>query len=84
MSPRALKHAQELQAIAEEGSRRACLLFIVQRTDCDRLRLTTQDAQYREAVREAISKGVKVKAFAVRWDGPRAYLHRELPLDWDE
>jgi sugar fermentation stimulation protein A len=84
VSPRAVKHAQELTAIALAGQQKACLLFIVQRIDVDRLRITTQDVVYREAVREAIAKGVDVRAFAVRWDGPRAFLHKELPLDWEE
>jgi DNA-binding sugar fermentation-stimulating protein len=34
---RALKHVQELERIAKAGEMDACLLFIVQRTDCNRL-----------------------------------------------
>ncbi len=85
VSPRALKHVQELQAIAVAGDpkRRAAMLFISQRSDVRALCLTKTDAQYRAACEEAAVKGVMFKAYSVRWEGNRAYLHRELPFVWD-
>lgn len=85
VSPRALKHVQELEAIVREGGKRACLLFISQRTDVASFVVTSTDMQYRTAVRKAGENGVVLKAFSVRWDGAsgRAFLHRELPIVWD-
>ena len=84
VSPRALKHVQELQTIALDGKIKACLLFIVQRTDVNRLRITTTDPVYRQAVIEAKEKGVLMKAFSIRWDGSEAYLDKELDFDWED
>lgn len=48
VSPRALKHVEELQAVAEAGEMDACLLYIVQRLDCQKLVISKRDAKYRE------------------------------------
>ena len=47
VSPRALKHIHELQAIAEQRdpTRRAMLLFVTQRTDVRALCITKTDVQ---------------------------------------
>lgn len=84
VSPRALKHVQELEVIAKEGGKRACLLFISQRTDVASFVVSSTDVQYRAAVQKAANNGVFLKAFSVRWDGAtgRAYLHTELPIVW--
>lgn len=86
VSPRALKHIQELQAIAEQRDpkRRAMLLFVTQRTDVRALCITKTDEQYRAACQEAMAKGVTLKAFAVRWAGNQAYLHKELSFVWED
>lgn len=85
VSPRALKHVQELQAIAleKDPKRRAAMLFITQRTDVKAICITKTDEQYRAACEEALAKGVQFKAFAVRWEGNRAFLHKELPFVWE-
>ena len=84
VSPRALKHVQELEVIAQEGGKRACLLFISQRTDVASFVVASTDVQYRAAVQKAANNGVVLKAFSVRWDGAsgRAFLHKELPIVW--
>ena len=84
VSPRALKHVQELGVIAQEGGKRACLLFISQRTDVASFVVASTDVQYRAAVQKAANNGVVLKAFSVRWDGAsgRAFLHKELPIVW--
>jgi DNA-binding sugar fermentation-stimulating protein len=84
VSPRALKHVQELVEIVEKGEQRACLLFVVQRTDVDRMCITRTDPIYRAAVKEAVAKGVMLKAYSIRWDGSQSHVHRELPFDWSE
>lgn len=83
VSPRALKHVQELERIAKAGEKTAMLLFIVQRCDVDRMSIAKTDMIYREAVEKAYKAGVMMKAFSIRWEGSEAYLHRELPFLWD-
>lgn len=48
VSPRALKHVEELQMIAEKGDMAACLLYIVQRSDVQKLVITKRDPLYRD------------------------------------
>ncbi len=83
VSPRALKHVQELEAIAQAGGQQACLLFITQRTDVSSVVITNTDPIYREAIAKAAKNGVVLKGFAVRWDGNEAFVHKELVVEFD-
>jgi len=67
-SPRAVKHARILQFLATEDDTDSChLLYIVPRTDCERLQLNPEDPQYCAAVQEATEYGVELHAFALQY-----------------
>jgi len=57
ISPRALKHIQELQQIKEmHPDYRTILCFVVQRSDATSFRISDNDPIYKDAVKEAQSK----------------------------
>lgn len=74
ISPRALKHIQELQQMV--GTHRCILCFVVQRDDATSFTISNKDMVYKEAVNEAIEKGVEVIAIQVKWDlnGTHQYI----------
>jgi DNA-binding sugar fermentation-stimulating protein len=67
VSPRALKHVQELHRIKEISNVRCILCFIIQRDDVSSFSPSVVDPEYRCAVMNAISNGVEVVAAVVRW-----------------
>ena len=81
VSPRALKHVQALQRLAEAGVQ-CMLLFVCQRNDCDRFTISKNDPLYRDAVIDAMRAGVVVRCIAVDWIdcGREARLIGELPV----
>jgi len=66
ISPRALKHIQELQHIKENY--RTLLCFVVQRQDATTFRINDKDTIYNEAVKEAMLKGVECIVLQVVWN----------------
>ena len=77
ISPRALKHIQELETIVLEGKYKCFLLFIVQRTDVSSFQTSVIDPIYKEAVLKASNNGVKIIVLQVDWnkeDG-KAYFY---------
>lgn len=85
VSPRALKHVQELQHICESsgGTITCMMLFVCQRNDCNRFTISKLDPIYREAIVSALNAGVIIRCIAIEWvnDGADAELIGELPLD---
>jgi DNA-binding sugar fermentation-stimulating protein len=85
VSPRALKHVQELQHIHQksDGTITCMLLFVCQRNDCNRFTISQQDPIYRAAILEALRSGVIIRCIAVDWinNGATAQFIGELPLD---
>ncbi|MGQ2968794.1 MAG: DNA/RNA nuclease SfsA [Allorhizobium sp.] len=64
VTTRGAKHLDEMGDLVEAG-RRAAMLFIIQRADCDRLRICSDlDPGYGRAFARAIGRGVE--AYAVR------------------
>jgi sugar fermentation stimulation protein A len=64
VTTRGAKHLDEMGDLVEAG-RRAAMLFIIQRADCDRLRICSDlDPGYGRAFARAIARGVE--AYAVR------------------
>lgn len=64
VTTRGAKHLDEMGDLVEAG-RRAAMLFIIQRADCDRLRICSDlDPGYGRAFARAIARGVQ--AYAVR------------------
>lgn len=83
VSPRAVKHAQTLQALLDRVDTEACvLLYIVPRNDCgDGLELNVDDPIYVSAVRSAILAGVQVRVFSLDFQQSGfVYFGRELPF----
>ena len=82
VSPRALKHVQELEQIKKTSVTRCILCFIIQRTDIKQFQPSKIDPIYRAAVQKAWLNGVEIKAVSIQWtkDGC-AYVHRnDLPI----
>ena len=83
ISPRALKHIQELEKIVLEGKYKCFLLFIVQRTDVSFFQTSVIDQIYKEAVLKASNNGVKILVLQVDWnkeDGKAYFFSNKLPI----
>ena len=83
ISPRALKHIQELEKIVLEGKYKCFLLFIVQRTDVSFFQTSVIDPIYKEAVLKASNNGVKILVLQVDWnkeDGKAYFFSNKLPI----
>ena len=82
-SPRAVKHAATLTALAKlQDTEAAYLVFIVPRDDCGGgLELNRADPVYCSAVIEALKAGVKVAVFALSYKKDGAIeFYKRLPL----
>ena len=82
VSPRALKHIQELTLIKKESKTRCIMCYVIQRTDINRFTISTLDSQYREAVRKAIEIGVEIIPIVIEWtkNGESYFIRDDLPL----
>lgn len=60
ISPRALKHVQELEAIVKRGDIDTYLCFVIQRSDVSSFVVSCLDPIYRKAVKKAINNGVSI------------------------
>ena len=82
VSPRALKHAEGLTRICKKaGPASAYIIYISQRPDVERFKISVLDPEYRTAVSAAADAGVVVQAYSIRWIGRRAYLRKALPIE---
>ena len=83
VSPRALKHIQELEEIAKTSKTRAILCFIVQRSDVSSFQPSNIDLTYRKAVQQAWLHGVEIKTIQVEWDkkGCCHFIRNNLPIN---
>jgi len=69
ISPRALKHVQELQKMKEDFPHYRCILcFVVQRDDATSFTISDKDMIYKDAISQAIQKGVEVISIQIKWD----------------
>jgi len=82
VSPRALKHIQELQKLIEEHDVRAILCFVIQRRDSSRFQPSNVDPIYQEAVKRACESGVEIKTIQIEWkdDGTANFVRNDLPI----
>lgn len=60
ISPRALKHVEELAVIAQEGDIDTYLCFVIQRSDASSFVISCLDPIYKKAVKNAIEQGVVI------------------------
>jgi len=83
VSPRALKHVNELRELKEMyGPKIRCiLLFVIQRNDVSGFQPSRIDPIYLEAVRAADKAGVEVTTLQVKWIENKAYyVTNDLPI----
>ena len=82
VSPRALKHIQELETIATTTETRTILCFIIQRDDAYCFQPSNIDLTYKEAVIKAHQNGVEIKTIQVRWTeyGECYFVRNDLPI----
>jgi DNA-binding sugar fermentation-stimulating protein len=82
ISPRALKHVQELTKIRKISNVRCLLGFVIQRSDVSCFQASVIDPQYREAVRLAIDAGVEIFAMVIQWnkEGQATFVTDQLPI----
>jgi DNA-binding sugar fermentation-stimulating protein len=82
VSPRALKHIQELTLIKKESITRCIMCYVIQRTDVSCFQPSIIDPWYREAVKEGIEAGVEIITLVVSWnrDGEAHFVRDDLPI----
>jgi DNA-binding sugar fermentation-stimulating protein len=78
VSPRALKHINELSLIKRMSKTRCIMCYVIQRTDVMCFQPSFIDMEYRTAFQEAVYAGVEIITMVVQWtDTGDAYLLRD-------
>lgn len=82
ISPRALKHIQELTKIKKISKVRCIMCYVMQRTDVAVFQPSVIDPEYREAFRLAVESGVEIITLVVQWtkDGNAIFVRDDLPI----
>lgn len=81
VTTRGAKHLRELSDVVAAGHR-AVMLYLVQRTDCARLRMAADlDPGYAAAFEEARAAGVEMIAHGTRIDRESVVIGSALPVD---
>jgi sugar fermentation stimulation protein A len=79
VSARGARHIAELEAVVARGDR-AVMLFLVQRSDCDRFALASDlDPAFSRALAKAISEGVEVLAYGCEVGPDRIIIAGRTP-----
>ena len=80
VSPRALKHINELALIKRMSKTRCIMCYVIQRTDVDRFQPSIIDPEYRQAFKDAINCGVEIITMVVNWnrDGEAYFIKDDL------
>lgn len=80
VSPRALKHINELALIKRMSKTRCIMCYVIQRTDVDRFQPSVIDPEYREAFKEAVQSGVEIITMVVQWtrEGEAYFIKDDL------
>ncbi len=86
VSPRALKHIQELQKLKETTTKRTIICYVIQRTDVSSFQPSNIDPIYKQAVIEAYQKGVEILPLVCKWteDGNCYFIRDDLPINIPE
>ncbi|WP_137131816.1 DNA/RNA nuclease SfsA [Rhizobium sp. FY34] len=84
VTSRGAKHLDELGDMVEAGFR-AAMLYVIQRDDCDRLRICDElDPAYGKAFRRARARGVEAYAIACRITSAGIWPSRPILIDETE
>jgi DNA-binding sugar fermentation-stimulating protein len=80
VSPRALKHINELALIKRMSKTRCIMCYVIQRTDINRFQPSIIDPEYREAFKEAVKSGVEIITMVVKWtrEGEAYFIKDDL------
>ena len=84
VSPRALKHVNELREIkVQYGEKVRCiLLFVIQRCDVVSFQPSRIDTIYLDAVRQAWNDGVEIRTLQIEWINNNAhFIRNDLPIN---
>ena len=83
ISPRALKHIQELEKLKlEKPERRTILIFVIQRIDCSSFQASIIDPLYKETLNKAYDNGVEIIPIQVMWKiNGNCYFNKILPYN---
>jgi len=82
VSPRALKHINELALIKRSSKTRCIMCYVIQRTDINRFQPSVIDPEYREAFKEAVKSGVEIITMVVQWtrEGEAYFIKDDLTI----
>ncbi len=81
VSPRAIKHLEELIKIKEKEPDSECYtIFIIQRTGCKFFKPAETDPLYQKTLLKAKEKGVIIKAYQVNWIDNKVIWDKELKV----
>jgi DNA-binding sugar fermentation-stimulating protein len=76
VSPRALKHIQELMHIKQTTNARCIMVYVIQRNDVNEFEISDTDPEYRDAVQEAVKAGVEVYPIMVEWSSSGVAIYK--------
>jgi DNA-binding sugar fermentation-stimulating protein len=82
VSPRALKHVEELEIVARTTDYRAILCFIVQRPDVATFQPSNIDLTYKAAVQRAWKNGVEIYALQNVWNKEGKCTYKKAYLSY--
>ena len=83
VSPRALKHINELKKICLQGEIETFMCYVIQRDDASSFQISVLDPTYRQAVHEAMEAGVHIITLQIRWNekGEAYFVTDKLKLN---
>jgi DNA-binding sugar fermentation-stimulating protein len=84
VSPRALKHINELREIKQENPEiRTLTCFVIPRTDISSFQPSNVDPIYQQALKEAFAAGVEIIPLVVKWtpEGNCLFITDTLPMN---
>lgn len=82
ISPRALKHINELALIKRMSKTRCIMCYVIQRTDVDRFQPSVIDPEYKKAFIKAVNSGVEIITMVVQWtrEGEAYFIRDDLRI----
>jgi len=82
VSPRALKHINELALIKRMSKTRCIMCYVIQRTDVNRFQPSVIDPGYRNAFVQAVNSGVEIITMVVQWtrEGNAYFIRDDLDI----